>query len=611
MQNFEISDVNFDDRKKKYDMNAIHFQKTMAEISKLRSKSLLFDIVIKTGDKSFQAHKLLLAASSDYFRAMFTANGKILELEKSEIQIDGISAVGIENVLNFIYTAKLELSLMNVQEVLSAANYFQLPTVIDACLNFLEGELDTENCIDMLIIAENYSLISLRDKILKFICAHISEISKSEEFLRLQDNQIEKLLSCDLPVDCTETEILRITLTWLINCRNDLKNLPRILRNINFKEIPVNEAEKVMKALEIKRTDPLYTAVWSQTIPFQNSSKSSNDNKLLNHRGMELAIIKIGGFEMTGITNEITYSFPSFDSLSLPSIQEPWRYLTEIPHIKQGSYGISVLNNCIYVIGGSYDINLDNEDVHPFGFKYNPLTSEWSTIKPMNFDRCRFSLNVIEGSLIAVGGHSEGLFQRHLENNEGQNVATAERYDVNTDSWTILTSLPEYRSQHAGVSYEKILFISGGIDHYGNVLESFYQYDNSTDRWTKICNLTPRADHVMLRVDKKIYICGGWNEIDGQRRLVSAIECYDMKTSTISTITNIHTPRFHAGITLINNKIYVIGGFATDDIFRHTATKIEIYDIIEDKWYFPDKYPKHVWEHSLTTIYIPKEVEIK
>jgi hypothetical protein len=55
MQNSENCDQNnFDDRKKKFDMNAIHFQKTMTEISKLRSGSLLFDIVIKTGDKSFQ-----------------------------------------------------------------------------------------------------------------------------------------------------------------------------------------------------------------------------------------------------------------------------------------------------------------------------------------------------------------------------------------------------------------------------------------------------------------------------------------------------------------------------------------------------------------------------
>jgi hypothetical protein len=64
MQSYENCDVNFvDDRRKKYDMNAIHFQKTMAEISKLRSRSLLFDIVIKTGDRTFQVSAATVAGN--------------------------------------------------------------------------------------------------------------------------------------------------------------------------------------------------------------------------------------------------------------------------------------------------------------------------------------------------------------------------------------------------------------------------------------------------------------------------------------------------------------------------------------------------------------------
>lgn len=479
----------------------------------------------------------------------------MMESGQTEITINGISA-GIEHVLNFIYTAKLELTLLNVQEILAAANYFQLETVIDACLNFLEGELDTENCIDMLIISENYSLSTLRDKILKFICGHIFEISKGSEFLRLSEHQLEELLSSDLPVDCSEEEMLRIILTWILKCDKSV-DCTTILRNINFKEIPVNEVERVMKSLDIKRTSKLYNCVWSLVVP-QTSVQTQNDHKLLNRRGLELAIIKVGGFELTGITNEITYSFPTQENS--PSIEQPWRYLTEIPHVKQGAFGISVLNNCIYVIGGSYDISLDNEDVHPFGFKFNPLTSEWKSIKPMNFDRCRFSLNVLEDSLIAVGGHSEGI----LEQQGRFNVASVEKYDPQSDCWVLLAPIPEYRSQHAGSTYKNKLFISGGIDQYGSVLDSFYEYDSLTDCWTKICNLTPRADHVMLRVDKKIYICGGWEEVDGQRRLISAIECYDIATSTISIVTHIQTPRYHTGITSLNNKIYFIGGFAAD-----------------------------------------------
>lgn len=485
----------------------------------------------------------------------------MLESGQTEvININGIS-LGIEHVLNFIYTAKLELTLGNVQEVLSAASYFQLSTVVDACLNFLEGELDTENCIDVLIITENYSLQTLREKVMKFICGHIGEISSSLDFFRLQFHQVAQLLSSDLPVDCKESEVLKITLMWMLKCDQACQPTT-LLENINFKEITVNEVESVMKTLEIKRSDELYSAVWSFVIP--QSSQALNDHKLLNHRGLELAIIKIGGFELTGITNEITYSFPATDS-SNGSLDEPWRYLTEIPHVKQGAFGISVLNNCIYVIGGSYDISLDNEDVHPFGFAYNPLASEWSTIKPMNFDRCRFSLNVLEDSLIAVGGHSEGMHQRlDVQVNTNSTVATVEKYDPQKDSWVMLAPMPEHRSQHAGCTYKKKLFISGGVDQYSFVHDSFYEYDSTENYWKKLCQLTPRADHVMLRVGKKIYICGGWEEFDGYRRLVSAIERYDIVTSAIEVITHNQEPRYHSGITILNNKIYFIGGFAAD-----------------------------------------------
>lgn len=216
------------------------------------------------------------------------------------------------------------------------------------------------------------------------------------------------------------------------------------------------------------------------------------------------------------------------------------------------------------MIGGSYDISLDSEDVHPFGFRFNPLTSEWSTLKPMNFDRCRFSLNRIGESLIAVGGFSEGIFDRW----EDPAVASSvERYDPKCDEWTILKPLPEAcRSRHAGVSYKSKLFISGGVDQFGNVLDSFYEYDSITDSWEKKINITARADHVMVIRDKKIYFCGGWEEVDGQRRLLSAIECFNIEDSTISIVTHIPTPRFHTGIALISDKIYFVGGFAADGL---------------------------------------------
>ena len=80
--------------------------------------------------------------------------------------IDHISATGISEILNYIYTARLKISIDNVQQILEAANYLQIESVIEACLIFLESELDVENCVDILIISENFGIATLREKII-------------------------------------------------------------------------------------------------------------------------------------------------------------------------------------------------------------------------------------------------------------------------------------------------------------------------------------------------------------------------------------------------------------------------------------------------------------
>lgn len=58
MASYESCDVSCDDRKKVFDISHIHFTKTMSEISKLRSRSLLFDVQIKSDGRIFQViHK--------------------------------------------------------------------------------------------------------------------------------------------------------------------------------------------------------------------------------------------------------------------------------------------------------------------------------------------------------------------------------------------------------------------------------------------------------------------------------------------------------------------------------------------------------------------------
>lgn len=263
-----------------------------------------------------------------------------------------------------------------------------------------------------------------------------------------------------------------------------------------------------------------------------------------------------------------------------------------------------MLQNQLYVVGGCYDISLE-EYIHPFGFRYCPLQNKWITIAPMNQDRCRFSLNVVGNALYAIGGVSET--HDDIYANGESNYSSGECYNPDTDKWDFIQQLPEYRSQHAGAAVDRYLYISGGLDQFGGVLNTFWKYNTTCNYWTKLPNmLTPRADHVILHIGSKLFICGGWYEISTTRILAGTIDVFNYATNTWTVLTRIPTPKFHAGIVALNNKIYIIGGFCSDDIFRHTACTIEVYDIDKNVWTKLEKYPKNIWEHTCAILYIPK-----
>lgn len=191
-------------------------QTTLLEgLNSLREKGELLDITLVIQGRIFKAHKAVLSACSDYFRAMFTDN--MLEARQDEISLNGLTATGFQQLLEYAYTSRLILNLANVQDVLEAASHVQMEAVIQACSNYLQSQIDIENCVDVATIAEIYSLGQLRMKVYRFMSEHLMEFSNSDEFYRLTPLQLESLLACDFPVDCSEADVLRIVLAWFFH----------------------------------------------------------------------------------------------------------------------------------------------------------------------------------------------------------------------------------------------------------------------------------------------------------------------------------------------------------------------------------------------------------
>ncbi|KAL1498249.1 hypothetical protein ABEB36_009079 [Hypothenemus hampei] len=585
-----------------YEHSSSHQNILLNGLNSLWQKGELLDITLIIEGNVFRAHKVVLSACSDYFRAMFTDN--MLEARQTEICLNGVTAKGFSLLLEYAYTARLALNLANVQDVLAAASHVQMDNCILACSNYLQSQIDLDNCVDIATIAETYSLKSLKIKAYRYMSGHLLEFSNSSEFYRLTPVQLENLLEYDFPVDCSEGDVLRIVLSWFFHVDNHEGNVRisyavRIMKYIHFVEISKRKLDAILdKFFEDRKYEwQILRTVIVQEMFMQTSGSltvafSSMNGTLLNSRGMEQAILKIGGFGMSGVTNEITYCF---------SWQRKWMHLTSIPHVEQCNYGTAVFNNELYIVGGCFNQSLQ-ENIHPFGFKYSPCFNKWNTISPMKIERCRFSLNVVRGLLYAVGGISE---------EELYVTSSCECYHPARDVWYMIPDIPALISQHAGAGVESSLgdklYISGGIDRDNLCVSSVFCYDIELERWRTCASLLqPRADHVMLTIGKYLYVCGGWTSDDNNRILVDTIECYNPEKDVWEVITKIPTPRYHAGIVLVDNKIYFIGGFQSDTMIDKDPANIEYYDIEDQTWTVESKYPQDVWEHTCVTLCIPK-----
>lgn len=78
----------------------------LAQINKMRLRTDFCDVGLKVGEQVFRVHRLVLAASSPYFSALFS--GGMREADKEEVQILGVDTVVFEVLLDFIYTGSYQ-----------------------------------------------------------------------------------------------------------------------------------------------------------------------------------------------------------------------------------------------------------------------------------------------------------------------------------------------------------------------------------------------------------------------------------------------------------------------------------------------------------------------
>ena len=189
-------------------------REALQTMDQLRRNSELTDVELVADSQVFRAHRVVLAASSMYFRAMFTR--QMAESGQRRIVIQGVEPAALSSLIKFSYTCVLEINEENAQSLLAASNFLQMLHAGEACCQFLKDRLDTVNCLDVADFAEFQSCQDLLDAALTYCRRHFTDVSRGERFVLISYNRMKHFLSSnDLLLSEGEESVFNALVRWV------------------------------------------------------------------------------------------------------------------------------------------------------------------------------------------------------------------------------------------------------------------------------------------------------------------------------------------------------------------------------------------------------------
>ena len=459
------------------------------------SAQQLCDYTIIADGQRFIAHRNMLAAMSDYFRAML--NGSMIEARQDFVELKGVTANAVKVLLDFIYSGQLTLNLETVAEILVGACHLQVKQAIELCAQFLTSEMGCQSCVDILNLADAYSLNAVKILALDYVQNNFEVVSGNEQFYKLCPEHFVKILQSN-DLQCPSELVLfnhvcrwveqdseyrtQFALELLSHVRFPLMKPEQLVDHVAKKDIMLMNAD--CRAL-------LDEALHYQVLPRRHPLMQSLRTEVRNTP----CLVGFGG--RFGL--KVGYEYNSCGMYAL--YDGSWK---KLPDTEQSFLyaAVAVSDNFLYVCGGMGKTGLATSACH----RFDPRSMTWVRIANMSLSRQSFSLLGYGGKLYAFGGgtpvEGNGPSQTHTH----PSTERSEAYSIQEDVWESMPPLPDRRKSLSACQFGPRIFLSGGHDDKQTV-STFWRFDPEKGSWkNKSPMLAPHAGHAMFTVKDRIYV---------------------------------------------------------------------------------------------------------
>ncbi|XP_069934670.1 actin-binding protein IPP isoform X2 [Oryctolagus cuniculus] len=502
-----------------------HAQLILAHINKMRNGQHFCDVQLQVGQETFKVHRLVLAASSPYFAALFT--GGMKESSKDVVEILGIEAGIFRILLDFIYTGIVNIGVNNVQELIVAADMLQLTEVVNLCCGFLKGQIDPLNCIGIFQFAEQIACHDLLEFTENYIHVHFLEVHSGEEFLALTKDQLIKILrSEELSIE-DEYQVFLAAMQWIMkDLGKRRKHVVEVLDPIRFPLLP---SQRLLKYIEGVSDFNLRVALQTLLKEYCEVCKSPKENKFCS-------FLQTSKVRPRKKARKYLYAVGGYTRL------------------QGGRWSDSRALSCVE--------------------RFDTFSQYWTTVSSLHQARCGLGVAVLGGMVYAIGG---GWVGAEIGN-------TIERFDPDENKWEVVGNMAVSRYYFGCCEMQGLIYVIGGISNEGIELRSFEVYDPLSKRWSPLPPMgTRRAYLGVAALNDCIYSVGGWNETQDA---LHTVEKYSFEEEKWVEVASMKVPRAGMCVVAVNGLLYVSGGRTSSHDFLAPGTldSVEVYNPHSDTW---------------------------
>lgn len=395
-----------------------HPGQLLAGLNACRQRDLFTDVRLCLGQEEIPCHRVVLAASSPYFEAMFS--GAFREQREQRVEIADVSPWVMRRLLDFLYTGELVLCTEEAQDLLSACHLLGYGCLVEHCCRFMARHLDASNCLRLELLASLYGLEELRKAAHDCAERHFTEVVAGRDFLDAPASQLVSYLASDWVDVPSEDFMLKAVLLWGFHDadarRTDLINLLTHLRWPHISRAILDEQV---------RADPLVTAGPAPLIEAieQLVAEQSDPRPAERHFTIPSDCLVVFG----GINTFILNCAQRFDAK-----RNRWTDLAPMP-ASPAYFASTVVDNEIFVSGG-----ILNSHIVASVYRYSPRQDTWRAMTPMLHPRARHASITCQGRLIVMGGITQSSDHREVSRLED-----IETYDVAADQWSRVGVCPQ------------------------------------------------------------------------------------------------------------------------------------------------------------------------